>query len=53
MCVAFGGVDRGMAKQILDLINWDAVIHQNAGNVMAQIMQPEIQQARKPAAQTV
>ena len=49
MGVAFGGVNRGMAEQILNLINWHAVIHQNAGKAMAQIMQPEIPQARSTA----
>jgi len=28
-----------MTKQILDLINWDAVIHQNAGKANSQILQ--------------
>ena len=37
MRVAYGGVGWGMGKQILKLINWDAVIHQNAGQAMAQI----------------
>ena len=48
MGVTLGHADLGVPKEALDHVERDALVHQEAGERMAQIVQSDVSQARTP-----